>query len=167
MASLIRPHVFLVVIVTDLNGSVRVSSFQLEVEVLDTSRTFIRKLSRNPKYYCFHTGSHMQTPGWTAFTAWISLGIGLCGHFRIKVRKCPNTRTLPNKGLEVSRTSTLWAGNSTSMHENQIQEAFFWFQKVFQTQKKLSNIFTMQISMVSENLPYPSTLVSEGLPIPY
>ena len=30
------------------------------------------------------------------FTAWINLGIRLCEHFRIKVQKCPDMRTLPN-----------------------------------------------------------------------
>ena len=61
-----------------------------------------------PKILLFSYWFFMQI-GWTAFTAWISLGIRLCRHFQIKVWKCPNTQTLPNKGSELSRTlSSSW-----------------------------------------------------------
>ena len=76
-----------------LNASVRgrVSSSRTRFWTLLNLYSEVSK----PKILLFSYWFFMQI-GWTAFTAWISLGIGLCGHFRIKVRKCPNTRTLPN-----------------------------------------------------------------------
>ena len=56
----------------------------------------INKKSKNSNFLLFTK----WLPALDWFTAWITLGIGLCGHFRIKVRKCPEP--LP------------WAGNSTS-----------------------------------------------------
>ena len=55
-----------------------------------------------PKILLFSYWFFMQI-GWTAFTAWISLGIGLHGHFQIKVRKCPEPRP------RAANSSSNWA----------------------------------------------------------
>ena len=76
-----------------LNGSVRerVSSSRTRFWTLPNLNSEVS----TPKILLFSYWFFMQI-GWTAFTTWISLGIRLCRHFQIKVRKCPNMRTLPN-----------------------------------------------------------------------
>ena len=56
----------------------------------------INKKSKNSNFLLFTK----WLPALDWFTAWITLGIGLCGHFRIKVWKCPEP--LPRAGNSTS-----------------------------------------------------------------
>ena len=65
----------------------------------------INKKSKNSNFLLFTK----WLPALDWFTAWITLGIGLCGHFRIKVRKCPEP--LPRAGNSTSNWAVQNAQN--------------------------------------------------------
>ena len=65
----------------------------------------INKKSKNSNFLLFTK----WLPDLDCFTAWITLGIGLRGHFRIKVRKCPEP--LPRAGNSTSNWAVQNAQN--------------------------------------------------------
>ena len=68
----------------------------------------INKKSKNSNFLLFTK----WLPDLDWFTAWITLGIGQCGHFRIKVQKCPEP--LPRAGNSTSNWAVQNARSTSS-----------------------------------------------------